>query len=282
MVRSILVTIALALAGIGVGFGIFAFALGGTPKVAVMNGPQNVINSGLTGALKTQLAFVAADPNIKAVVVRINSPGGSASASEELFTELAKLRQRKPVVVTVQGLAASGAYLMALGANHIIANGTSVVGSVGALSFIPSRATPFENVVGTGPSKLSGGSERTYLELLEQVKEAFYLAVVSQRGDRLKADKEEVLQARVYLGVGALQLGLIDELGDEVDAIRKAAELAGLRRYDVVDADAAMLKAGGVYAEAVAIARSHRREGDFSFDSLNSQFPYIHYLYLPP
>ena len=225
---------------------------------------------------------MAEDPDIKAVVIRVNSPGGSASASDELFSEVAKLRERKPVIVTVQGIAASGAYMMAMGANQVLANGTSIVGSIGAILTPPGPEVPSEAVQFTGPSKLTGGSERTYLELLEQVKEAFYATVASQRGGRLLASREEVLQARVYLGLEAVQLGLIDGIGDEIDAIRLAADLAGLRRYDVVELDEAMTNAGGVNAQAIVAAQAHQPDGDFNFATTDSQFPYIHYLYLPP
>ncbi len=283
MVRFVAGTVILALAGIGIGAGIFVWGLGGTPQVAVMNGPQDVIDDELADALRTQLTFVTEDSDIKAVVIRVNSPGGFADRSEEIFTLVSKLREEKPVVIVVQGLAASGAYMFSMGANHIVANPSSAVGSVGALTFIRPRGSPSEGLIGTGPSKVLGSSERTSLERLELVKESFYSIVRSQRGDRLLVDKNQILQAEVYLGLEALQMGLIDELGDEVDAIRKAAELAKLKRYRVVEVDEMMEEAGGGEAAAIALAKEHRPTGDFSFDILDDpRFPYLYYLYLPP
>ena len=282
MPRFVLTTALLVLLGLAIGWGIFSIGLGGTPKVAVVDGPMDVIDDELTAAIKAKLAFVAADPDIKAVVVRINSPGGSASASEELYSELTKVREKKPVVVTIQGVAASGAYYMLLGANYVVAGSSMIVGSIGALISPPGPETPSEFTQSTGPAKLTGGSERTYIELLEEVKESFYATVKGERGDRLRAPREEIITGQIWLGLDAFQMGLIDELGDETDAIRKAADLAGLRRFELISVEEEMTEAGGRLAQAVAIAEEHRADGDFDFDTSQSRFPYIHYLYLPP
>ena len=280
--RFFLITIVLALLGAGIGYGIFNVALGGEPKIAVMDGTMDVIDDELAAAIKVKLRFVAEDDAIKAVVVRINSPGGLASASEELYSELTKVRERKPVVVTIQGVAASGSYLMSLGANSIYAGSTMIVGSIGAIQGVPFREIPSEFIQSTGPFKLTGGSARTYTQLLEEVKEIFYGTVAAERGSRLLAPREEILQGKVYLGLGALRLGLIDAIGDESDAIAAAADLAGLRRYDLLNVEEAMTAEGGTLADAVAVAAAHRPDGDFDFDVTDSQFPYIHFLYLPP
>jgi len=281
-VRFVITTIVLALIGLGLGFGFYNVALGGTPKVAVFDGALGVIDDDLTAAIKVKLNFIADDPDIKAVVVRINSPGGSASASEELYTSLAKLRESKPVVVSVQGIAASGSYMMSLGANEIYSNGTMIVGSIGAILSPPGPSIPSEFVLATGPFKLSGGSERTYTELLEEMKEAFWFAVSTERGDRLVAPRSEVLSGKIWLGLDAFRMGLIDAIGDESDAIDAAVRLAGLNRYEILNVEEAMEAAGGSAADAVAVAQSYEPVGDFDFDTTDSQFPYIHYLYLPP
>ncbi len=282
VVRLVLTSFALILVGLGVGWGIFSIGLGGTPKLAVLDGPLDVIDGRLTNAVKAKLAFAADDPDIKAVVVRIDSPGGSASASEELYSELTKLREVKPVVVTIQGVAASGAYFMAVGANEIFAGPSTIVGSIGALLSPPGPEIPSEFTQSTGPFKLTGGSERTYIELLEKVKEGFYATVLAERVERLAAPKEIVASGRIWLGLEAVQLGLIDQLGDETDAIRRAAELAGLHRFDLISVEEEMVEEGGRLAQAVSIAEEFRAQGDFNFDTSDSKFPYIHFLYLPP
>ncbi len=262
----------LALAGAGAGYALFSFGLGGTPKIAVMDGPlvvqdfdEGVITFELANAILTKLDFAASDPDIKALVVRINSPGGEATSSERLYAAMADVRREIPVVVSAQWLLASGGYMMAMGANHIFANSGSNVGSVGVVSFVAPRGFPSEFQVGTGPSKVVGPSERTLYEELELMKESFYAIVASERG-ALRLEKGDLLSGRTWLGVRAVQLGLIDELGGERDAIRKAAELAGLRRYEVVQLEDAMTDAGGLYADAVETAAAYDPELDFLFE----------------
>ena len=272
MTRLIVSLAVLALAGAGAGYALFSFGLGGTPKIAVMNGPlvvddfdQGVITFELANAILTKLDFAASDPDIKALVVRINSPGGEATSSERLYAAMADVRREIPVVVSAQWLLASGGYMMAMGANHVFANSGSNVGSIGVVSFVSPRGFPSEFQVGTGPSKVVGPSERTLFEELELMKEAFYAIVASERGGLL-LEKGDLLSGRTWLGVRALQLGLIDELGGERDAIRKAAELAGLRRYEVIQLEDEMTEAGGLYAEAVATANAYDPELDFLFE----------------
>ena len=279
MVRFVSISVVMALLGAAVGYGIYLYGLGGTPKVAVMNGPlivtdfdEGVIEFELANALEIKLDFVANDPDIKAVVIRMSSPGGEVTSSERLFSRVASLREEKPVVVSAQWLLASGAYMMSLGANYVFASPGTNVGSIGVIGFVFPRLLPSEFEVGTGPSKTLGPSERTDLEELELLKEGFYRMVQSQRGDRLRLSKEELLEGRTWLGVRALQLGLVDELGAEMDAIRKSAELAGLKRYRVVQVEDEMERAGGVYAAAVDTARDHRADPDlFSVDTQDSK-----------
>ena len=273
MTRLIVSLAVLVLAGAGAGYALFSYVLGGTPKIAVMNGPlwvndfdQGVITFELANAILTKLDFAANDPDIKALVVRINSPGGEATSSERLYAAMADVRRDIPVVVSAQWLLASGGYMMAMGANHIFANSGSNVGSIGVVSFVAPRGFPSEFQVGTGPSKVVGPSERTLFEELELIKESFYALVASERGHLLQLEKGELLSGRTWVGMQGVQLGLIDELGGERDAIRKAAELAGLRRYEVVQLEDAMTEAGGLYAEAVETANAYDPDLDFLFE----------------
>ncbi|MCI0779066.1 MAG: S49 family peptidase [Chloroflexi bacterium] len=273
MTRLVVLLSVLAIAGAGAGYALFAFVLGGTPKIAVMNGPlvvvdfdEGVITFELANAILTKLDFAAADPDIKALVVRINSPGGEATSSERLYAAMADVRREMPVVVSAQWLLASGGYMMAMGANHIFADSGSNIGSIGVVSFVAPRGFPSEFRIGTGPSKVVGPSERVLFEELEVLKEAFYALVASERGALIELEKGDLLSGRTWLGVQAVQLGLIDELGGERDAIRKAAELAGLRRYEVVQLEDEMTEAGGLYAEAVETANAYDPELDFLFE----------------
>lgn len=269
MGRFLTFTLVAAIAGAAIGWGIFNYALGGTPKIAVMDGPllvtnfdEGVIEFGMAKTLATKIEFVARDPDIKAVVVRVNSPGGEATSSERLYAELAQLRESKPVVISAQWLLASGGYMMAMGANHIVASPTSNVGSIGVVGTVLPQLRPSEFQIGTGPEKTLGGSPRDELRELELAKEAFYTVVATERGDRLAMDKSELLSGGTWLGVEAMRKGLVDELGGEQDAIERAADLAGLRNYDIIQVEEAMEAAGGRFAEAVTTLRERPAELD--------------------
>ena len=262
-------TVVAVIVGAAVGWGIFSFALGGTPKIAVMDGPlvvnsfdEGVIEFALAKTLATKIEFVARDPSIKAVVIRINSPGGEATSSERLYGEVAHLREKKPVVISAQWLLASGAYMMSMGANYIVASPTSNVGSIGVIGTIFPPLLPSEFQIGTGPEKTLGQSQRAGVRELELAKESFYTIVVTERGDRLRIEKTRLLSGGTYIGVEALRMGLVDELGGEQDAIERAAQLAGLRRYDVIQVEEEMEKAGGRFADAVAAVRERPADLD--------------------
>ncbi len=280
MLRFSIISLVLAVICGFIGYGIFAIGLGGTPKIAILNGPlivtdfnEGVIEFELANALETKLEFVERDADIKAVVIRVNSPGGEATSSERLFLRVASVREKKPVVISAQWLLASGGYMMAMGANHIVANPTSNVGSIGVISGVGSPFPPSEFTVGTGPLKALGQSARATLQELELAKESFYALVNSQRGGLITLAKDELLTGGTWLGVRALQLGLVDELGGEVEAIKAAADLAGLRRYRVVQVEEEMERAGGRYAEAVAIAAQHRSDVEALFGRGTAETP---------
>ncbi|MCA9969242.1 MAG: S49 family peptidase [Anaerolineales bacterium] len=182
-----------------------------------------------------QLALARDDASIRAVVLIINSPGGSAAYSEELYLDVLHTRERLPVVASIDLLAASGAYYMAAAANEIYAKPTSSVGSIGVISFLPGEVYIEEEVLTTGPYKAFGGTRDGAVRQIERAKFTFLEAVAVGRGDKLVIPLEELSRAEVYTGVQAWEYGLVDDLIATDKAIRRAAEMAGLRRYDVVE-----------------------------------------------
>lgn len=172
--------------------------------------------------------------SIKAVVLDINSPGGEASAIEEIYLTLLDLRNKKPIVASIDNLAASGAYYVAIASNFIYSKPSSDVGSIGVVSVLPKKVNISENTVITGPFKKTGGSKKEFLNQIGLIQENFLRAVLFQRGEKLKLSKEELGEAKVYIGFDALKFGLIDSLGTFEDAVRKAAKLSGITNYDVV------------------------------------------------
>ncbi|MBK8984763.1 MAG: S49 family peptidase [Chloroflexi bacterium] len=182
-----------------------------------------------------QLAYARQDPAIKAVVLVINSPGGSAAYSEELFLDVLETRRQMPVVASIDLLAASGAYYMAAAADEIYAKPTSSVGSIGVIAFLPGDVFIEEDLLTTGPFKAFGGTRDGAVRQIERAKFAFLQAVETGRGDRLTIDRQTLSRAEVYTGVQALEFGMIDGLAANEEVVRRAAELAGIRGYDTLE-----------------------------------------------
>jgi len=167
-----------------------------------------------------------------AVIVHINSPGGTTAGSEQLFDALVRLKAKKPLVVVVEGLAASGGYITAIAADHIIAQQSSLVGSIGVLFQFPNFAELLKTVgvkveeVKSSPLKAApNGFEPTSPEAREAlaalVKDsyAWFRGLVKERRGMDDALLEKVSDGRVFTGRQAVELKLIDQLGDEKTAV---------------------------------------------------------------
>ena len=227
----------LAILGIAAGALTFAYAFPGKPQIGVIDIPFTVLTEDSASAIGEHIDYARQDDSIKAVVIKLTTPGGGAAASEHLYIELRKLREEKPVVMVMNGLVASGGYMMAMGTSYSYAKPSSLVGNVGVVSsagpLIP--PVPDEDVVFSGPHKLDGASRRDWLGLIDQLKSSFAQMVISERGGRLRIYREELVEARLYSGIDAVRLGLADEIGSDADAMQKAAELAGIANYGLVD-----------------------------------------------
>lgn len=193
------------------------------------------INSLTAFEITEQLAYARTDPAVKAVVLVINSPGGSAAYSEELYLDVLNARAEMPVVASVDLLAASGAYYMAAAADEIFAKPTSAVGSIGVISSLPGDVYIEEELLTTGPYKAFGGTRDGSVRQIERAKFAFLEAIKNGRGDRLQVSAEYLSRAEIFTGVQALEMGLIDGLLANEEAVRRAAELAGISNYEVVE-----------------------------------------------
>jgi len=186
-----------------------------------------------------QLEDAQGNPGVKAILLRINSPGGSPAASQEIYEELKKAK--KPVVVSVSDACASGAYYVASAADKIIANKSSSVGSIGVIMQIANREELYEKLglkyttIKQGKYKDIGSPDRPLnpeeMALLEEqtrkVYEQFIADVAAGRGMEIETVRE-LATGWVFLGTEALELGLIDGIGTYKDAIGIAAELGGI------------------------------------------------------
>jgi len=179
------------------------------------------------------------DPGIAGLVLELSSPGGYATSSETIFYALLNFRQAKPLVVVVDGMAASGGYYMAAAANRIFAPPSSYVGNIGTRGGRPTDPMLAPDELSSGPYKLEGGSRFEQIHQLDLVSNTFVNNVVTQRThaevNPLNLTAAEVAEARLYLGSEALALGLIDGEGSRTEGIEAAAALAGLTEYQVVD-----------------------------------------------
>lgn len=188
-----------------------------------------------------QLHDFLEDDSIPAVVVRVDSPGGAVAPSQEIRTEVRRLAQTKHVVVSMGGMAASGGYYLAVDADRIYANPGTITGSIGVISQLPNVAALADrigfqmNVVKSGPSKDMGNPFRAFTDddreafqgMVDAIYEQFVRAVADGRGlpeDEVRA----IADGRVLTGEQALDLGLVDEIGNFRDAVYAAADLAGI------------------------------------------------------
>lgn len=204
------------------------------PKVGVIRLYYEIF--GLTAEeFKAQLDYARNDPSIKAVVIVINSPGGTANDSEEMYLDVLRTRQDMPIVASVDFLAASGAYYVAAAADEIYAKPGSAIGSIGVITQLPDTVFIEEDWLTTGPYKAFGGTRDGFSRRAETLKEVFVKAVAAGRGPRLVADVETLTRAEIFDGVVAQQMGLIDGMISTQEAIARAGELAGLRNYEVVE-----------------------------------------------
>ena len=205
-----------------------------TPEIAVIRIEGDIWGS-YTAHIRQAMDEAANDPSVRAVVLEISSPGGEVTASEDLYFEVLRLRDTKPVVAAVNEIAASGAYYIASAADQIYAKPGSIVGNIGVISILPEPDIVDEMLFTTGPFKLSGGSQVEAIRRMEVLKETFLTAILAQREDRLKVGPEVLSRGEVYLGLQAEQIGLIDQVGSKGDAIESAARMALLRNYESVD-----------------------------------------------
>lgn len=190
---------------------------------------------------------LAKDDNIKAVVIRINSGGGDAYASEQLWRAVNQLNKKKPVVVSMGGMAASGAYYMSMGARYVMAQPTTLTGSIGIFGALPDLSGLITQKLGVKFDEVKTNRNSGYQGALMarplNAEELGYLQAYVNRGytlfrkrvadgRKMSIDEvEKIAQGRVWLGTDAKSNKLIDGLGGLDDAVKKAAQLAKIKDY---------------------------------------------------
>ncbi|MCS0292627.1 signal peptide peptidase SppA [Vibrio alginolyticus] len=212
---------------------------------AIMDGqqPRGTVGGDTVASLLRQARN---DEKVKAVVLRVDSPGGSAFASEVIRNEVEALKQAgKPVVVSMSSLAASGGYWISMSADKIVAQPTTLTGSIGIFSVITTFEKGFSklgiNTDGVGTSPFSGDGITTGLS--EGASQVFqlgiehgykrFISLVGENRDMSLEEVDKVAQGRVWTGQDALSFGLVDQMGDFDDAVELAAKLANVTDYSI-------------------------------------------------
>jgi len=209
------------------------------PGIDMLTGPSgaSIARISITGLIRSDQERVAALDRLarsraKAVIVHINSPGGTTAGSEELHRSLLALKSKKPMVVVVDGLAASGAYIAAIAADHIVAQETSLVGSIGVLFQFPNvgdllsklgvsmeeiKSSPLK----AAPNGFEPTSPAARAAIADLVKDSYdwFRDLVRNRRQLDDAGLDRVADGRVFTGRQGVPLRLVDELGDEQTAI---------------------------------------------------------------
>lgn len=257
------------------------FAAEGTTGTVAIIPLGGGISGASAAAVTAQLQRARHDPEIDAVVLLINSPGGTATASESLYLQVKRTADEMPVVAYVDAMAASGAYYAAVGADHIMTKPASLIGSVGVIFVPPQQLQPIDGIVSTGPNKLTGADEREWLYKTENIQNAFVSAVMNAREDNLTIPQERVAEAEIFTGAQAVDNGMADEIGGLEDAAAEAARRAGFSRYDVKflfpDLEASFL----VRANYLASQHPNKTMGSPVY-FIGEQTRYPNYLMLPP
>ena len=224
---------------------------GSGKKIAVLYADGEISRNGNEVAgekFASRIAKLRRDDDVKAVVFRVNSPGGEVVAADIIRREIELLGKEKPVIASYASYAASGGYLISAGCERIFTDKYTLTGSIGVFGLIPSIGDAASKVlkvnfehVGTTPHSGMGNlingltpeEEAWYQKEIEKIYDDFVGVVMDGRGKTYE-EVDEIAQGRVWSGMNALEIGLCDQTGTLLDAIGYAAEKAGLSKYKIV------------------------------------------------
>ena len=221
-------------------------------KIAVLYASGTIYNGNRYSDIYSEryiqyIKDLAQDDNIKAVVLRVNSPGGSANASDEILYELQQLKQKKPLIISFGDYAASGGYYISMAGDRIFAQNNTITGSIGVFGVIPdaknlaNRNGIYSDVVSTNAnsnmiSPFSGLSSGTLAIAQRSVVNTYnrFVHFVSKNRKKTAEEVDAVGSGRVWSGKRAKEIGLVDEIGSLNDAVKYAANKANIAEYEAV------------------------------------------------
>ena len=245
-------------------------------RVAVIDVSGVILNARIPGLLSEgenpvsvfheQLRHAAKDKHVKAIVLRLNTPGGAVAASDMMYRDLLDFKETtgKPVVVVMMDVAASGGYYLACAGDHIVAYPSTVTASIGVIFQTMSLQPALSSIgiqaeaITSGPNKdagsplstLTDGHRAVYREMVDTFYADFTEIVRNARPSITQEDFKEVTDGRVVTGRRALEVGLVDTLGDLGDGFNKAKELAGIKDASLIRYHRPLSYVGSPYASA--------------------------------
>ncbi|MEL6916248.1 MAG: signal peptide peptidase SppA [Bacteroidota bacterium] len=224
----------------------------GNEKIAIVyaqgeilygEGSPDIIGQGI---INKALRKAREDEDVQAIVLRVDSPGGSALVSDIIWREIERTKEIKPVVVSMGNVAASGGYYIAVGADKIFAEPTTITGSIGVFGTVP-NISELAGDIGINAEQVGTNKNSVDYSLFEPMSDEFrgivqegiedtyqtFLTRVSQGRNISMAEADSLAQGRVWSGTDAVRLGLVDALGGLDDAVAEAASMAGLDSYGI-------------------------------------------------
>lgn len=248
--------------------------------VGIINVNGSILKSSKASKVTDTINQAMLNDSVKAVVLRIDSPGGYAHLIEQIYLDVLELKREKPVVCSVV-YALSGGYYIAVAADYIYAHPTSMVGNVGVVGVGPPTLIPSEMVLESGSHKVTGFSKLLFPFNLTHALDSFVSAVERGRGGRLMLSSTDLKRAMIYMGSEAVAAGLVDEVGSLQRAVKRATEEAGLVEYEVVELRPAK--------DTFGLSARYSNETEVAWEEITVETlnrlnppPAVYYLYLPP
>ncbi len=220
------------------------FAVGN--EIGVINIGGTIMSSDET--LK-QLRKFSKNSSIKAILIRINSPGGTVAPAQEIYREIVKIKKKKPVVASMETVGASAAYYIASSTNNIVCSRGTITGSIGVIMMLPEIHKVIEKIgvdvniikagkykdLGTGVRPLTDDERNILQNFAAEVHEQFISDVAAGRKGKIdKVKLHEIADGRFFTGERAKELGLVDTIGNFYDAVKIAAKLGGIKTEPVI------------------------------------------------
>ena len=204
------------------------------PIIGVIRLEDSIYTYSAQNTIK-QIQYAIDHAEVRAVVLVIDSPGGTVVDTESIYMELTRLREKKPVVTVVNGMSASGGYYLSVNTDYIFSKSSSLVGNIGVIGYLPPSPFVIEDIITTGPYKLWGAPRDSDMRQVDMMRQGFFEAVKLGRGDKLTAEDGVIFSGQIWSGMDAIKLGIVDAFGTETDGAKKAADFAKVANYEVLD-----------------------------------------------